>query len=129
LKRDGRTQNTSLVRLLGGMERPVPAYGAIGDDGVEDSARSAEDRAMRGFKGVKVKARSPTAGEDPGSGACNPQSCRRRSGDHGRIQPTADSGPAVQRPRALNNEGRHGSKNPFALVAREIRVSIQCGEN
>jgi mandelate racemase len=28
-----RRQGTSLVRLLGGVEKPIPAYGAIGSDG------------------------------------------------------------------------------------------------
>src|SRR5260370_2661469 len=59
-----RCHNTSLVRLLGGIERPVPAYGAVGYDGIEGSANVAEDWVKRGFKGVKAKIRYPTGQED-----------------------------------------------------------------
>ncbi len=50
-----RSHSTSLVRLLGGIEKPVPAYGAVGYDGAAGSARVAEGWAKRGFKGVKAK--------------------------------------------------------------------------
>ena len=36
-----RSHGTSLVRLLGGIEKPIPAYGAVGYDGVEGSALEA----------------------------------------------------------------------------------------
>ncbi len=50
-----RSHNTSLVRLLGSTEKPMPAYGAVGHDGVAGSARVAEHCAKLGFKGVKAK--------------------------------------------------------------------------
>src|SRR5712691_643809 len=50
-----RCHGTSLVRLLGGIEKPIPAYGAVGYDGVEGSARVAEDWATHGFTGIKAK--------------------------------------------------------------------------
>ena len=59
-----RSHGTSLVRLLGGVEKPFPAYGAVGYDGVEGSAKVAEDLAKRGFPGVKVKLGYPTVQED-----------------------------------------------------------------
>jgi hypothetical protein len=59
-----RSHGTSLVRLLGGMEKPIPAYGAVGYDGVEGSAKVAEDWAKRGFSGIKAKIGYPTALED-----------------------------------------------------------------
>src|SRR3954469_25788221 len=37
-----RTHGTSLVRLLGGVERPQRAYGAVGYDGAAGAARTAE---------------------------------------------------------------------------------------
>lgn len=55
---------TSLVRLLGGMEKPMRPYGAVGYDGVAGSAKSAEDWAKRGFTGVKAKIGYPTVQED-----------------------------------------------------------------
>ena len=59
-----RSHGTSLVRLLGGIEKPIPAYGAVGYDGVEGSAKVAEDWAKRGFSGVKAKIGYPTVQED-----------------------------------------------------------------
>jgi mandelate racemase len=59
-----RTHNTSLVRLLGGVEKPVPAYGAVGYDGARGSAKVAENWARRGFKGVKAKIGYPDVKED-----------------------------------------------------------------
>ena len=37
-----RTHSLPLVRLLGGVEKPVRAYGAVGYDGVADCAKAAE---------------------------------------------------------------------------------------
>jgi mandelate racemase len=45
-------------------EKPVPAYGAVGYDGVKGSAEIAEHCAKRGFKGVKAKIGYPTVEED-----------------------------------------------------------------
>src|SRR5580692_9313331 len=50
-----RSHNTSLIRLLGGVERPMRAYGAVGFDHVKGSARVAEEWARRGFRGIKAK--------------------------------------------------------------------------
>ena len=54
----------SLARLLGGAEKPVPAYGAVGYDGEAKAARVAEGWAKRGFRGVKAKVGYPTVAED-----------------------------------------------------------------
>ena len=59
-----RRRQTSLTQLLGGVARPTPAYGAVGYDGVKVSARTAEDWAKRGFKGVKAKIGYVSAAED-----------------------------------------------------------------
>ena len=59
-----RTLGISLVRLLGGVEKPLAAYGAIGYDGVVGSANSAERWARLGFRGVKAKIGYPTVTED-----------------------------------------------------------------
>src|SRR6185312_15665538 len=50
-----RLHGVSLVRLLGGVEKPIMAYGAVGYDGAAESGRVAEDWAKRGFCGVKAK--------------------------------------------------------------------------
>src|SRR5437762_11673415 len=59
-----RLHDVSLARLLGGVERPTPAYGAVGYDGELESARVAEGWARRGFRGVKAKIGYPTVAED-----------------------------------------------------------------
>jgi mandelate racemase len=59
-----RTHNLSLTRLLGAVERPLPAYGAVGYDGIEGSAKVAEQWAKLGFKGIKAKIGYPTVDED-----------------------------------------------------------------
>jgi len=59
-----RLHRVSLTGLLGGIARPVPAYGAVGYDGEAKSARVAEDWAKRGFKGVKAKIGYPSVAED-----------------------------------------------------------------
>lgn len=59
-----RTHNRSLLSLLGGAPRSVPAYGAIGYDGPKQSGGVAEDWARRGFKGVKAKIGYPSLDED-----------------------------------------------------------------
>jgi len=48
-----RVHSMPLVRLLGGVEKPVRAYGAVGYDGVQDSGKGAESWAKRGFTGDK----------------------------------------------------------------------------
>ena len=55
-----RAHRLPLVRLLGGTEKPLRPYGAIGYDGVPGSARTAEAWARRGFTGIKAKIGYPT---------------------------------------------------------------------
>ena len=72
-----RLHGVSLVRLLGGVEKPVPAYGAVGYDGETGAAKVAEDWARRGFTGIKAKIGYPTV-----AGGCRGHSRnapRRRS--------------------------------------------------
>src|SRR5215472_11747449 len=59
-----RVHNVSLLTLLGGVEKPILAYGAVGYDGELESANGAEAWAKRGFRGVKVKIGYPTVAED-----------------------------------------------------------------
>src|SRR5580692_6754686 len=59
-----RRHNTSLFGLLGGVARPIPAYGAVGYDEAEVSANVAAEWVGKGFKGVKAKIGYPTVGED-----------------------------------------------------------------
>jgi mandelate racemase len=132
-----RTYHTSLVRLLGGVEKPIPAYGAVGYDGIEGSAQVAEEWARRGFKGVKAKIGYPTVQED----VAVIRAMRQAVGDDLAIMVDYNQCltpvEAVQRLKILDQEGLTWVEEPtlahdyagHALVAREARTPIQCGEN
>ena len=132
-----RVHSMPLVRLLGGVEKPVRAYGAVGYDGVQKSGKGAESWAKRGFTGVKAKIGYPTVQED----VAVVRAIRKAAGDDMAIMvdynqcltPTE----AVERLRVLDDEGLTWVEEPtlahdyagHALVAREARTPIQCGEN
>jgi len=80
-----RSHNTSLVRLHGGVEKPLRAYGAVGYDGVSGSARVAGDWARRGFKGIKAKIGYPDLKEDLDVIPRHAIGRREDVGDHGRL--------------------------------------------
>jgi mandelate racemase len=132
-----RSHGTSLVRLLGGIEKPIPAYGAVGYDGVEGSAKVAEDWAKRGFSGIKAKIGYPTVRED----VAVVRAMRKAVGDSVAIMVdynrSLTPSEAVQRLRALDDEGLTWVEEPtlahdyagHALIARAAKTPIQCGEN
>jgi mandelate racemase len=132
-----RSHNTSLVRLLGGVEKPVRAYGAVGYDGVSGSAKVAEDWVRRGFTGVKAKIGYPTLAEDLDV----IRAMRAAVGDDVAIMfdynQCLSPVEAVRRLRTLDDEGLTWVEEPtlahdyegHALIAREAKVPIQCGEN
>ncbi|HEY2019416.1 MAG TPA: enolase C-terminal domain-like protein [Bryobacteraceae bacterium] len=132
-----RTQGLSLVRLLGGVEKPIRAYGAVGYDGVSGSARVAEDWARRGFKGIKAKIGYPDLKEDLEV----IRAMRAAAGEGVAIMVDYNQSltpvEAVERLRVLDAEGLTWVEEPtlahdhqgHALIAREIDVPIQCGEN
>lgn len=132
-----RVHSLPLVRLLGGAEKPIRPYGAVGYDGVAGCAKSAEKWAKRGFTGIKAKIGYPTVQED----VAVVRAMRKASGDGMAIMvdynqcltPTE----AVERLRVLDDEGLTWVEEPtlahdyagHAIVAREARTPIQCGEN
>jgi len=132
-----RSHGTSLIRLLGGVEKTLPAYGAVGYDGVEGSARVAEDWAKRGFTGVKAKIGYPTVQED----VAVIRAMRSAVGDSMSIMVDYNQcltpAEAVQRLRLLDEEGLTWVEEPtlahdyagHAMIAREAKTPIQCGEN
>lgn len=132
-----RLHGVSLAQLLGAAPKPMPAYGAVGYDGVAESARVAADWAKRGFTGVKAKIGYPTVAED----VAVIRAMRDVAGpavaimvDYNQCLTPAE---AVQRMRVLDDEGLTWVEEPtlahdyagHALVAREARTPIQCGEN
>jgi mandelate racemase len=132
-----RKHAVSLIRLLGGIEKPIPAYGAVGYDGVLSSASTAEEWARREFKGVKAKIGYPTVREDLEV----VRAIRKAVGDEMAIMvdynQSLTPAEAVRRLRVLDGEGLTWVEEPVlahdleghAFVAREIRTPIQCGEN
>jgi mandelate racemase len=132
-----RSHHTSLVRLLGSTEKPIAAYGAVGYDGVKGSAEGAEDWAKNGFKGVKAKIGYPTVEEDLEV----VRAMRKAVGNEMAIMVDYNQSltppEAVRRLRVLDEEGLTWVEEPVlahdyqgqALVAREIKTPIQCGEN
>jgi len=132
-----RAHDLPLVRLLGGRERPVPAYGAVGYDGVQGSARAAESWAKRHFTGIKAKIGYPTVQED----VAVVRAMRQAAGEAMAIMvdynQSLSPAEAVERLRALDGEGLVWVEEPtlahdyagHARVARDAATPIQCGEN
>ena len=132
-----RTHGVSLARLLGGVEKPVQAYGAVGYDGVSGSAKVAEDWARRGFKGVKAKIGYPDVREDVEV----IRAVRTAVGEDVAIMvdynQSLTPAEAVERLRVLDDHGLTWVEEPtlahdyagHALIAREVETPIQCGEN
>jgi mandelate racemase len=132
-----RVHGVSLLTLLGGKARPVPAYGAVGFDGELQSAQTAEEWARRGFRGVKAKIGYPTVAED----LAVIRAIRSALGPDGAVMvdynQSLTPADAVVRLRHLEEEGLTWLEEPtlahdyqgHAHIAREIRTPIQCGEN
>jgi mandelate racemase len=132
-----RLSGVSLTRLLGGIEKSVPAYGAVGYDGVAKSARVAEAWAKRGFTGVKAKIGYPTVADD----VAVIRAMREAIGPDVSIMvdfnQSLTPAEAVQRMRVLDELDLTWVEEPtlahdyagHAEVAREARTPIQCGEN
>lgn len=132
-----RRSGVSLTALLGGVEKPLRAYGAVGYDGVSGSAKVAEDWARRGFRGVKAKIGYPDVKEDLEV----IRAMRAAVGNDVAIMAdynqSLSPAEAVQRLRVLEGEGLTWVEEPtlahdyegHAMVAREIATPVQCGEN
>src|SRR3972149_8612612 len=132
-----RVHSMPLVRLLGGVEKPVRPYGAVGYDGVEGCAKAAERWATQGFTGIKAKIGYPNVQED----VAVVRAMRKAAGNDMAIMVDYNQCltpiEAVERLRVLDDEGLTWVEEPtlahdyarHALVAREARTPIQCGEN
>jgi mandelate racemase len=132
-----RAHNVPLVQLLGGKERPIRAYGAVGYDGVAGCTKTAERWASQGFEGIKAKIGYPTVQED----VAVVRAMRKAAGadmaimvDYNQSLTPTD---AIERLRILDDEGLTWVEEPtlahdyagHAMIAREARTPIQCGEN
>lgn len=129
-----RISGVSLLRLLGGSPKPVPAYGAIGFDGPAESARVAEDWARRGLKAVKAKIGYDTAEKD-----LEVVRAIQQAGVHVMVDYNQSLSPAQAkaRLRRIDDAGLIWIEEPtlshdfsgHASIAAEIETPIQCGEN
>lgn len=132
-----RRQDVPLATLLGATPRRIPAYGAVGYDGIEGSARAAEHWARLGFTGVKAKIGYPTAAQDLEV----VRAMRNAVGpdvsimvDYNQSLTPAE---AIERLRVLDGEGLAWVEEPtlahdyagHARVAQAAATPIQCGEN
>jgi mandelate racemase len=132
-----RSHGISLVQLLGGAAKPVPAYGAVGFDGVEGSAKAAYELVKKGFTGIKAKIGYASVQED----VRVIRAMRNAVGESVAIMvdynQSLTPAEAVQRLRVLDGEGLTWVEEPtlahdytgHARVAREAKTPIQCGEN
>jgi len=132
-----RSLNTSLTRLLGGVEKPLQAYGAVGFEGVAGSARVAEDWARRGFRGIKAKIGYADVKQDIEV----IRAIRAAAGDEVALMVDYNQCltpmEAILRLRALDDLGLTWIEEPtlahdyqgHAQIARAVRTPIQCGEN
>jgi mandelate racemase len=132
-----RSYEMPLARLLGGVEKPIPAYGGVGHDGVDGSARAAAAWVEQGLKGVKAKIGYPTVRED----LAVIRAIRKAVGegvsvmvDYNQcLSPTE----AIERIRVLDGEGLDWVEEPtlahdhagHAQIARAVKTPIQYGEN
>jgi mandelate racemase len=59
-----RVQDLSLVQLLGGVDRPIPAYDSFGIIDVAADRPEIERSVQRGFRGIKIKIGGGTIADD-----------------------------------------------------------------
>jgi mandelate racemase len=132
-----RASNMSLARLLGGVEKAIAAYGAVGFDGAAGAAAAAEAWAKRGFRGVKAKIGYASVAEDLQVIRAIRHAVGRDVAimvDYNQSLTPVD---AIERLRHLDDENLTWIEEPVlahdysghAMIAREIRTPIQCGEN
>ncbi|MBK6006608.1 mandelate racemase [Ramlibacter ginsenosidimutans] len=132
-----RAHALPLVALLGGAPRPIPAYGGVGYDGVDGSARAAEAWARAGLRGVKAKIGYATLQEDLAvvraiKAAVGPGVAVMVDYNQS-LTPTE----AARRLRALDAEGLEWIEEPvlahdyaaLASLASTLDTPLQAGEN
>ena len=132
-----RLHAVPLVTLLGGVTKEIPVYAGIGYDGADGCAEQAERWAKRGVRGVKAKIGYPTVQQD----VAVIRAMRKAAGgemaimvDYNQCLTPAE---AVERMHVLDEEGLIWVEEPtlahdyagHAMIAREARTPIQCGEN
>jgi len=129
-----------LARMLGAIPRPIPAYNSCGlglKDDLGALAAEAEKLLSGGFRAVKLRLGYPALAADIAA----VRAVRRRIGDKALLMVDYNQAlsleEALVRGRALDAENiywleepiRHDDYAGAALLARELKVPIQIGEN
>lgn len=128
-----------LVRLLGGQERPIPAYNScgLGMSNGQHLAAEARDFIESGFGAVKIRLGYPDSGADVAA----VRAVRQAVGDETRIMSDYNQALSVpeaqQRARRLDDEGLYWIEEPtraddyagHARIRTTAATAIQLGEN
>jgi mandelate racemase len=128
-----------LARLIGGQPKPIAAYNScgLGLMPLEKLTDEAERLLAGGFRALKLRLGYPTLQEDIAA----VRAVRKRIGDNPALMVDYNQAltvaEALARGRALDGEGiywleepiRHDDYAGAALLARELKVPIQIGEN
>ena len=132
-----RAAGMGLVSFLGGRPKPIPAYASYGLLNELEAAKTAEEAAAAGFRGMKVK----VGNEDVANDIAVIRAIRRQAGstmaimvDYNQCLSVAE---AIHRARLLDEEGLHWIEEPtiaedvegHAKIARAATTPIQIGEN
>lgn len=132
-----RAVELPLVRLLGGVPKPVRAYGAVGYLGADGSAKEARRWIEQGMTGIKAKIGYPTAEEDLEV----IRAMRKAVGSDVAIMvdynQSLTPAEAIRRGQILAGEKLAWIEEPVlahdysghAHVRKSLDVPIQCGEN
>jgi len=134
-----RAHGVPLVRLLGGVPRPVPAYNSngLGLIGPESAAREARELLAGGFAAIKVRLGYPSLAED----VAVVRAVRASVGPSVQLMSDynqcLDVAEAIRRGHALDAEGLVWIEEPVraddyvghAAIAAALRTPVQLGEN
>ncbi len=130
-------QNLPLMRLLGGVPRPVPAYFSQGMDGIERGCELAQEALDRGFALMKIKIGYPTLAEDIATIRAVQNVLGSQCALAVDFNQSLTVPQAMQRLRALDDLGlawieeptRYDDDAGHAQLAAQTHTPIQLGEN
>lgn len=132
-----KSAGLSLTRLLGGEEKPVPAYHSLGMAGQEGAAREAAESIELGFRSVKFKVGYPQVEQD----RAVIRAARGAAGQNLQVMVDYNQSlsvlEAIGRVQLLDEEMLVWVEEPtraddfdgHARIASECRTPIQIGEN
>jgi mandelate racemase len=128
-----------LATMLGGQPKRIPAYNScgLGLMPLDRLAKEADALLARGFRALKLRLGYPTLAEDLAAVRAVQKVLPQGTALLVDYNQALDLAEAQYRGRALDEEGidwleepiRHDDYRGIALLARELRVPIQIGEN